>query len=500
MFVGAGVASLILFVACVGDDPEVAPGGGTGACTETQKDCNGTCVSKEDPNVGCATALCEPCAAATNAAPACRGGACSFACNDGFSDCDGDPANGCESRSSADPANCGACGKVCGAANTAAAPRCASGKCELTCKAGFGHCSGGDEVGCETDLSTSAEHCGACGHSCLGGACVGGKCQPFQIASMSDAHGVAVDSKYVYVTSIQAAAVRRVGRDGKCAPVSPCPQDFASQALGDAFANVRGAAAVATDGTNVYWIAQAASTISMKPATGGAITRTWSPASGGVAGTLALGGGKVWWTNSFGTMDPTVHVARADLDGQNVTTVANFPEPVATFLDIGGLAVDGTQVFWASPKVGVYRAALGAPACTEGGAGTCTAVPNGVGAFGVAVDDTYVYWTEPGSGNGTGNVKRALKTGGGTTLVAMNQDKPHAIAAAGGFVYWGNLGATAPTGGTIRRAPANAAVCDGGGCELVASVTTPRAIVAGDDGIYWTNEQAVGGGVWRLAK
>lgn len=49
--------------------------------------------------------------------------------------------------------------------------------------------------------------------------------------------------------------------------------------------------------------------------------------------------------------------------------------------------------------------------------------------------------------------------------------------------------------GTIRRA----AQCDAAACELVATVAAPDAIVAADDGIYWTNND-VSGGVYRLAK
>ena len=40
-------------------------------------------------------------------------------------DCDGNPANGCERRVTADPMNCGGCGIVC----TTSLPRCIAGVC-----------------------------------------------------------------------------------------------------------------------------------------------------------------------------------------------------------------------------------------------------------------------------------------------------------------------------------------------------------------------------------
>jgi hypothetical protein len=45
--------------------------------------------------------------------PACINYACGFQCNRGFADCNHDSTDGCETRIDSDPANCGACGRVC---------------------------------------------------------------------------------------------------------------------------------------------------------------------------------------------------------------------------------------------------------------------------------------------------------------------------------------------------------------------------------------------------
>lgn len=71
----------------------------SGQCVERCPDgltaCQGACVdlARSDQNCG---ACGNRCASAKDAVPACEGGSCTFRCNVGFGDCDGNPANGCE--------------------------------------------------------------------------------------------------------------------------------------------------------------------------------------------------------------------------------------------------------------------------------------------------------------------------------------------------------------------------------------------------------------------
>lgn len=105
------------------------------------------------------------CAAATNATAGCSAGTCTIVCAANFGNCDGNGLNGCETPLASDVMNCGACGRVCPAAPGATAV-CRSGTCALACATGRGDCDGMAANGCETDLTRSVMHCGACGRVC----------------------------------------------------------------------------------------------------------------------------------------------------------------------------------------------------------------------------------------------------------------------------------------------------------------------------------------------
>ncbi len=119
------------------------------------------------------------CDGASNATPACAGGACGLACGVGFGDCNASAADGCETNLRESVMHCGACGTVCSRPNATAA--CAGGGCALAgCNGGFGNCNGSEADGCETNLQASTAHCGACGQACAlpfaTAMCVSGGC------------------------------------------------------------------------------------------------------------------------------------------------------------------------------------------------------------------------------------------------------------------------------------------------------------------------------------
>lgn len=136
-----------------------------GICPEGTKLCGEACVSKGNPDFGCGAIDCSPCNLSRAQASCSADGKCAIAtCYQGRSDCNGNPADGCESDTASSVESCGSCTNRCSYPN--AVPSCTAGNCGLgTCNERFGDCNGLASDGCETDLSQSP-NCGACGVVC----------------------------------------------------------------------------------------------------------------------------------------------------------------------------------------------------------------------------------------------------------------------------------------------------------------------------------------------
>ncbi|MBK8257306.1 MAG: hypothetical protein IPK82_32110 [Polyangiaceae bacterium] len=110
--------------------------------------------------------MCGKVCSFANATAVCNGGNCQIGtCNNGFADCDGMQNNGCEVQLGSNINNCGACGNVCNATN-ASNVTCNNGDCKPMCLPGFGDCDAIDGNGCETNLKTNPNNCNACGVVC----------------------------------------------------------------------------------------------------------------------------------------------------------------------------------------------------------------------------------------------------------------------------------------------------------------------------------------------
>jgi hypothetical protein len=164
--------------------PPVCMGGvcTIGACNPGFANCNGSTMDGCEINVVADPNNCGGCGIACGMRPnttgsVCMGGACSITgCVPGFANCNGNPADGCETNVQSNPTNCGGCGVVCVAPN--AAPACTMGTCVIAaCNVGFANCDGNQANGCEVNLQTDINNCGTCGHHCMM-ACVGGACNP----------------------------------------------------------------------------------------------------------------------------------------------------------------------------------------------------------------------------------------------------------------------------------------------------------------------------------
>jgi len=136
-------------------------------CGAPLLNCSGACVDpRNDPS---ACGGCTPCAATPNApSPICRNSACELGtCNTGFGDCNRTYNDGCETNLRTSPDHCGACGNRC-----AAGLGCVNGACVVLCSGGLTFCNGA----C-VNTQTDGNHCGACGRVCTSGqSCIAGAC------------------------------------------------------------------------------------------------------------------------------------------------------------------------------------------------------------------------------------------------------------------------------------------------------------------------------------
>src|SRR5262245_56760888 len=123
-----------------------------------------------------------PCPSPPHVIPSCVNNVCGpGVCAPGFVDCNKNMNDGCEAQVAVDATNCGVCGNVRpNGANALAA--CALGQCTFACNAGFLDCNGNKNDGCEVDGSKDALNCGKCGSVCGNGfVCNGGQCVPAQM-------------------------------------------------------------------------------------------------------------------------------------------------------------------------------------------------------------------------------------------------------------------------------------------------------------------------------
>lgn len=145
-------------------------------CAEGEARCGDRCVDSRTSIAHCGG--CDhACASRPGSTPSCVAGECRDACDPLRADCDGDPANGCESFLDS-LAHCGACGVRCEEPSphcdsAGGMPRCSSGcgaerplRCDFTC----------------VDPQSHPRHCGACGRECPSapnarGVCIEGGCR-----------------------------------------------------------------------------------------------------------------------------------------------------------------------------------------------------------------------------------------------------------------------------------------------------------------------------------
>ncbi|MBI5534032.1 MAG: hypothetical protein HY898_15025 [Deltaproteobacteria bacterium] len=138
-------------------------------CTGATGECDGNLATVCETDLNTALAHCGACGNTcqfANAEPACLVGVCHLDhCVAPYDNCDGNESNGCETNTTTSLLHCGSCSNSCQGGQNASAT-CVNGICGMQCYPGFGNCDGASATGCETDLQSTAQHCGACAAAC----------------------------------------------------------------------------------------------------------------------------------------------------------------------------------------------------------------------------------------------------------------------------------------------------------------------------------------------
>ncbi|MBX7113246.1 MAG: hypothetical protein K1X64_02845 [Myxococcaceae bacterium] len=149
-------------------------------CNGIDDDCDGT-VDEDQPMTSCGVGACQRTVSAcmSGSVMACTPGTpVAEICNSIDDDCDGRTDE--DFNLVTNVHHCGECNHECMLDH--ASPKCAMSQCEVdTCEMNWGNCNLQHPDGCETNLLTNADHCGACNNTCsfpnAAGRCDMGMCK-----------------------------------------------------------------------------------------------------------------------------------------------------------------------------------------------------------------------------------------------------------------------------------------------------------------------------------
>ncbi len=346
--------------------------------------------------------------------------------------------------------------------------------CIITCDSGFGDCDANAANGCEADLSSDSNACGACGNACGTGApCGSGICTTVLASGQASISDLAVDSTYAYWTTFGTQdPLGNWRKDGTVARVALTG--------GTAEVLVPGLerpAELAVDSTNAYFVTgQAVPVIETVALSGGAATPLVTRPN--FKGRLALDDTYLYWTEVAASSGSIVYRMRkdgsagaeplltstesvwsrniaanathicwftdlgfrcADKDGKNLNNLVTIPSPALQPSEF--LVLDGATAYWgglatSTTTTGGYSTVLYSISLSGGDVTRLALEEGGQGIGGLAIDNDKLYWTyTTGNNDEVAFLVVTDKTPGTSrTLLSSNKLKRPLIAVTGNLI------------------------------------------------------------------
>lgn len=344
------------------------------------------------------------------------------------------------------------------------------------------------DAGCTADVTRDGRNCGRCGHDCQGGSCTAGLCQPVTLALVQgQPEGIAVDALHVYWAAVSSETVMRANKDGTGVVALASGND----------AGVATATGVAVDNSTLYWVNDQntndlipGQVVSCSPAACKSTTRVLATGLNDPR-SIAVDDAGVYWAETFGA-----NVGRVSKAGSGAGSLVGYVG------DQGRVASDGTYVYFVNYSGTVGRVSNTAPVAPDGGAyATISASASAFSPGGIAVDGTRVYWTalaDPGLVQGA--PKAGLTGGTPPTTYAATDHNPNGIVSDGANIYWASNGPNSGTGGADVFTDGTISTCPVAGCPAAGPIVLarkqlwPRGIAFDGVAVYWTNYGTFGNG------
>ena len=231
---------------------------------------------------------------------------------------------------------------------------------------------------------------------------------------------------------------------------------------------------VGSDGTSVYWNVLGGAVYKAPISAPGPVTATMLANPGGQPTALVVDSSSVFWSTSSG-------------DVWTIPSAGGTAKTIVTVSE-GGLAIDGTNLYWGGivPSMGAgARGSILAMALAGGAITTVATLGISQEPTALAADGTNVYCETSAAG---GPVIQSVPRAGGTAVTLTQiAVAAQSLAAGGGEVYWAeqDTNGIPPLDSTIMEVPSSPP--GGTRVTLATGQSTVGPIVTDGVNVFWAN-------------